>query len=71
MKLLSVLALLTSAATLVNADCYTTPPGVGGLWLKGINLSGFDWGTDTSKNILLDIFNKPVPRAVLVYLGHF
>jgi endoglucanase len=48
MRFTSFLALF--AAPLVYADCYTAPPTAGKLQLKGVNLSGFDWGIDTNGN---------------------
>jgi endoglucanase len=57
MRLLSLLALI--AAPLVNADCYTAGPGAGSLQLKGVNLSGFDWGMDTNGNANLPGVTPP------------
>jgi endoglucanase len=48
MRCLSILSLLSYQTSLAHANCNSPSPLPGGLSLRGVNLSGFDWATDSN-----------------------
>jgi endoglucanase len=46
MRSLHILSLISHIIVLVTGDCNNASSAAGGLLLRGVNLSGFDWATD-------------------------